>query len=173
MEQLKLVRPSSIHKSEYESMMDEWERYGGRLNPGALRRYSSKRQKNVSYEEWLGWIEEDRQAGQDLYFLMKGNRILGGISIRFMKTARDVGTDGHSGYGIRPSERRRGYASVMLALALPLMKEYGINPVVISCDKDNIGSAKTIMKNGGRLMEEVVEADTGNVVQIYHIDLRE
>jgi len=90
-----------------------------------------------------------------------------------MKTAKDIGTDGHSGYGIRPSERRKGYASAMLALALPFVKEYGINPVVISCDKDNIGSAKTVLKNGGQLMEEVVETDTGKVVQIYHIELRE
>ena len=56
-------------------------------------------------------------------------------------------------------------------MALPIMKDYGINPVVITCDKENIGSAKTIMKNGGKLMEEVTEPDTGEVVQIYHIDL--
>ena len=82
MEELRLVRPSEEHKLQYEAMMDEWETFGGRLNPGALRRYSYKRQKNVSFEEWLAWIEEDRQAGQDLYFLIDGDRLIGGISIR-------------------------------------------------------------------------------------------
>ena len=43
MKQLKLVRPSIEHKQQYESMLEEWEAFGGRLNPGALRRYSNKR----------------------------------------------------------------------------------------------------------------------------------
>ena len=171
MEELRLVRPSEEHKLQYEAMMDEWETIGGRLNPGALRRYSYKRQKNVSFEEWLAWIEEDRQAGQDLYFLIDGDRLIGGISIRFKRTLQNVGTDGHSGYGIRPSERRKGYASAMLSLALPIMKEYGIDPVVITCAKENVGSAKTIIKNGGKLMEEVIDPDNGELVQIYHIKL--
>lgn len=166
MEELRLVRPSLEHKKQYEEMMDEWEAFGGRLNPGALRRYSCMEQKNVSYEKWLAWVEEDRDTVQDLYFLMRGNHILGAISIRY-KCAE---VDGHSGYGIRPSERRKGYAVKMLSLALPIMKEYGINPVVISCAKDNVGSAKTIRKNGGRFIREAID-DDGEVVQIYHIEV--
>lgn len=41
-----LVRPMPEHKLLYEAMMDEWEAFGGRINPGALRRYSKTRQKN-------------------------------------------------------------------------------------------------------------------------------
>ena len=171
MEEFKLERPSQEHKLQYESMMDEWESFGGRLNPGALKRFSNKQQKNVSYEEWLKWMEDDRKAGQDLYFFLKGNRIIGGISIRFKRNLQNVGIDGHSGYGIRPSERKKGYASTMLSMALPIMKEYGINPVVITCAKENVGSAKTIIKNGGKFMEEVNDPDTREMMQIYHIDL--
>ena len=40
---IKLVEPSIEYKTQYENMMDEWETYGGRLNPGALRRFSQKR----------------------------------------------------------------------------------------------------------------------------------
>lgn len=40
MDILRLIRASLEHKQQYESMMDEWEEFGGRLNPGALRRYS-------------------------------------------------------------------------------------------------------------------------------------
>ena len=169
MEQLRLVRPSEEHKMQYEAMMDEWESYGGRINPGALRRTNKVNPKAVTYEKWLKWKEEDREAGQDLFFFMREDYILGAISIRFKKNAQNVGIDGHSGYGIRPSERQKGYATAMLAMALPIMKEYGINPVVISCDKENIGSAKTILNNGGRLVEEVVEPGTDEIVQIYHI----
>ena len=154
MEGLRLERPTPGHKARYEAMMEEWEGYGGRLNPGAIRRYSPKRQQNVSYEEWLGWVEDGLKAGQDLYFLMEGEALLGAISIRYRKKAQDTGTDGNSGYGIRPSMRRRGYAAKMLALALPLMREYGLNPVCITCDKDNIASAKTILHNGGKLHQQ-------------------
>lgn len=163
MEELRLVRPSLEHKKQYEEMMDEWEAFGGRLNPGALRRYSRVEQKNVTYEKWLEWVEEDRKTVQDLFFLMKDNNILGAVSIRYK--CADV--DGHSGFGIRPSERKKGYATKMLALALPVMRDYGINPVVISCAKDNLGSAKTIQNNGGKFIREVVE--DGEIVHLYHI----
>lgn len=167
MEELRLIRPSSEHKQQYEAMMDEWEAFGGRLNPGALRRYSHARQEKVRYEKWLEWMEEDRRTVQDLFFLMKGSYILGAISIRYK--CADV--DGHSGFGIRPSERRKGYATRMLSMALPIMRDYGINPVIISCARDNIGSAKTIQNNGGRLIREA--DDDGEVVEIYHIAQQE
>lgn len=166
MQEFKLMRPSLEHKPLYEAMMDEWEAFGGRINPGALRRYSKVQQKNVTYEEWLEWMTEDRETIQDLYFLMNNHIILGAISIRY----KCAGIDGHSGFGIRPSERNKGYASQMLSLALPIMKSHGINPAVISCDKDNIGSAKTILNNGGKFIEEVTEEDTGNIIQVYHLN---
>ena len=67
MEELRLVRPSIGHKRQYQEMMDEWESFGGRLNPGALRRYSHRQQKNVTYEEWLEWIprEKDLSVGSE------------------------------------------------------------------------------------------------------------
>lgn len=164
MDILRLIRPSLEHKQQYEAMMDEWEEFGGRLNPGALRRYSHTRQKKVEYEEWLEWIEEDRKAGQELFFLTKGSHVLGAISIRHK--CADI--DGHSGFGIRPSERNKGYATRMLSLALPIMRDYGINPVIISCARDNIGSAKTIQNNGGKFVREA--DDDGEIIQIYHIN---
>ena len=94
-------------------------------------------------------------------------KILGAISIR--PNAKNGNLDGYSGYGIRPSERKKGFAKQMLEMALPIMKSDGINPVVITCDKNNVGSAKTIIHNGGILTEEVIEKETGNVVQLYHI----
>ena len=171
MEQLKLVRPSIEYKQQYESMMEEWESFGGRLNPGALRRYSNKRQANVSYEEWLKWIEEDRNYGQDLYFLVDDNYVIGAISIRFKRTLETAGIDGHVGFGIRPSKRNKGYATTMLQMAFPILKEYKINTVVISCAKDNIGSLKVIINNGGKLIEEVIDPDNGELMQIYHLKI--
>ncbi len=171
MEEFLLLRPEVIHETQYEDMMVEWEEYGGRLNPGALRRFSNSQQRKVTYAEWLKWIEGDQKAGQCLYFFTNSSMILGAISIRSKKYAKSIGKDGHSGFGIRPSERNKGYATKMLSMVLPIIKSYGINPVVITCDKDNLGSAKTIMNNGGYLVRERVGEMTGNIIQVYHIDI--
>lgn len=164
MEQLCLTRPAPEHRAQYEEMMDEWEHFGGRLNPGALRRYSRARGRTVSYEEWLSWIAEDRASSQDLFFLLSGDALLGAVSIRY----RCDPVDGHAGFGIRPSRRRQGYGSKLLRLALPVLRDYGIDPAVVSCDRENIASARVIQSAGGVFVQEVPDGD--KIVQIYHID---
>ena len=144
--------------------MDEWERFGGRLNPGALRRYSRAQGRTVSYEEWLAWIAEDRASVQDLYFLMSGDALLGAVSIRY----RCDPVDGHIGFGIRPSRRGQGYGSKLLRLALPVLRDYGINPAVASCGRENTASARVIQSAGGIFVQEVPDED--ETVRIYHID---
>jgi predicted acetyltransferase len=56
---------------------------------------------------------------------------------------------GHIGYDIRPSARRRGHATAMLAEALPVAAKLGIDRVLVTCDDDNVGSRKVIEANGG------------------------
>ena len=63
---------------------------------------------------------------------------------------------GHIGDGVRPSERRKGVATKMIGLALQECKRLGINKVLMVCDKDNVGSSKSILNNGGVLENEVV-----------------
>lgn len=70
--------------------------------------------------------------------------------------------------GIRPSEREKGIGTQMLALAIEKSKKLGINRILICCDKDNIASARTIIKNGGVLENEVI--DEGVLVQRYWIE---
>ena len=77
---------------------------------------------------------------------------------------------GHIGDGIRPSERRKGYATEMVRLALLECKKLGIRRVLMTCEKDNIGSAKSIIRNGGVLENEFINSD-GEIEQRYWIDL--
>ena len=76
---------------------------------------------------------------------------------------------GHIGDGVRPSERRKGYATKMINLALKECNKLKIKRVLLVCDKNNIGSAKSIISNGGILENEVVNAD--KIIQRYWIDL--
>jgi predicted acetyltransferase len=169
------------YEKEYEEMMEECEKYGGRLHPGALRNYSNIQKKKVTFEEWLKWIEEDRNeqtysfgtVPQDLYFLInKDERVLGAITIRHFLNERLKKNGGHFGIGIRPSERLRGYASKMIELGILIAKkDYGIKEILYTCDRDNIGSAKAIINNGGIFLDEIIE-ENGNIIQRYSLKLK-
>jgi predicted acetyltransferase len=76
---------------------------------------------------------------------------------------------GHIGYGIRPSERRKGYATQILSLALEKTKVLGINKVLVVCDTNNIGSRKTIISNGGVPDKDYIEQD-GNIISRFWIE---
>ena len=78
---------------------------------------------------------------------------------------------GHIGYSVCPSERRKGYATQMLALALPKCRELGIEKVLISCVQGNEGSRGTILNNGGVYESTVWEPEHGVWLERYWIDL--
>jgi predicted acetyltransferase len=122
---LKLELPNASHKQEYLNMMKEWIAYGGRLNPAALIN------NGASYEKWLQWMIDDQNeltcpngsVPQALYFLVDtSNHILGAITLRNYLNQDLLLDGGNIGYGIRPSERNKGYATKMLSLALKKCK---------------------------------------------------
>jgi len=129
-----------------------------------------------SYEKWLEKITwNQNEATPDwvtgsVYFAVVDGKIIGTIAVRHYLNDSLMKSGGHIGYGIRPSERRKGYGTKMLALALEKCREFGIEKALVTCDKVNIASAKTAMRNGGVLENEIIE-DDGNIVQRYWITL--
>jgi predicted acetyltransferase len=97
------------------------------------------------------------------------NIFVGAVNIRHYLNESLLFDGGHIGDGIRPSERRKGYATAMIQLALDECKKMGITKVLMVCDKDNIGSAKSIIKNGGILENEIYS--DGVLQQRYWINL--
>ena len=77
---------------------------------------------------------------------------------------------GNIGYSIRKSERRKGYAKAMLSLGLAECRNLGLEKVLITCDKENISSAKTILACGGVLENEIAEGC--RITQRYWIALQ-
>ncbi len=112
-----------------------------------------------------GWVPDTT-----LFCLDKDRNILiGAVNIRHYLNDALLKTGGHIGDGVRPSERRKGYATAMIALALDECKKLGIDKVLICCNKENIGSAKSIINNGG-ILENEIEVD-GHIEQRYWIKL--
>jgi len=174
---MELIFPAIEHKQAALEYRREW--LDIEPGEGINGSWGLQRQEYENYEKWLNDIELLR-AGQSnnpnvnvpatTYFAFFDDIIVGNIQIRHYLNDYLLKTYGHIGYSVRPSERRKGYAAKMLALALDKCRELGIEKVLVSCGKDNVGSAKTILKNGGVPENEFTEAD-GNIVQQYWIAL--
>lgn len=152
MSSLKLVRLSKEYKRQLFDMMEEWLAVEQDFSPYAIRKNDYR--DFDTYMEQLEIKETKDGFSKDfVFFCLDEARdiFVGAVNIRHALTENLCHTGGHIGDGIRPSERRKGYATQMIGLALEECKKLGINKVLMTCDKDNIGSAKSIINNGGVL----------------------
>jgi predicted acetyltransferase len=107
-----------------------------------------------------------------LYLCFDNNKLIGLLSIRYDLPENLIKKYGDIGYGVRPSERNKGYATTMLQYGLSVCKEKGMDNVLLGCYKDNLASAATIKKNGGVLVDENDNYNEGRISQYYSINLR-
>jgi predicted acetyltransferase len=128
-----------------------------------LSRYGRRWADPAVFEEYVGWLraqaqeESPRPSGfvpcTTLWWVSE-DEYLARIAIRHRLTPRLRDYGGHIGYDVRPSARRHGHATAMLAAALPVANALGIDPVLITCDEDNVGSRKVIEASGGTLEDQ-------------------
>jgi acetyltransferase len=100
----------------------------------------------------------------------KDNYIVGMIDIRHYLNEYLTQVGGHIGYGVRKTERNKGYAKQMLKLALEKCKELKIKKVLITCDEDNIASEKVILSANAKL--EDIRNVNGENKKRFWIDLQ-
>lgn len=110
-----------------------------------------------SYDSFLEQLEKNKHqelirpeySPQTTFGVFDDNKLVGGFNLRHIIKGDLINHGGNIGYLIRPSERKKGYGTIMLGLALEKAREIGVEKVLISCREDNVGSAKVIENNGG------------------------
>jgi predicted acetyltransferase len=83
-------------------------------------------------------------------WMADGDEFLGSIALRHSidnPLLAEVG--GHIGYSVRPSARRRGHATDALRQVVALAGQMGLDRVLVTCDLDNVASARTIESGRG------------------------
>ena len=169
----KLVEPTLEMEKEYNNYISEWEKSGEEIVPYASRRSIGEYGKLITCwkDQTTSKSYEEGLVPASLYFLIDENmRIYGALHIRHELNDYLLNYGGHIGYGIRPCERKNGYATKMLSLSLSIVKGLGIKKALVTCDKNNIASAKTIIDNNGMLENEVIESE--RVTQRYWIKIK-
>ncbi len=168
---LKLVKPTLALQPAYLSFYEEWKASAEDMIPWVIGKDPSNFEAMIetllNQEKGIG-LPEGYVPDSTFWLVNEEYRILGVVNIRHELSEYLLNAGGHIGYGIRPAERRKGYATQLLKLALEKTKELGIERVLVVCDAINTGSEKTIRNNGGVEDTDFVE-DNGNVIKRYWI----
>ena len=181
MEKFYFEIPSLERKNEIIEYLDEFVKYGSDINgSGSL----DKIYDGYTFEEALDRclkMEDEEYAKsvgrcQGRTFLLireNDNKIVGTINVRWNLNEAMLRFGGHIGYGIRPTERRKGYNKINLYLGMLEAKKVGLEKVMLDCDVNNLGSDKTLKALGGKLERTEVDPSDGILTNVYWFNVDE
>jgi predicted acetyltransferase len=171
---IRLVKPSLELKSEYMDMLQDF---------ASAEEIREHQDLQLSLEDFQAYVRNCKkwEKGIDLpdkwvpsssfWLIRSDNLILGVSSLRHKLNKRLRVFGGNIGYKIRPGQRQKGYGTKILELTLTKAKTFGLKRVLLTCDDDNIASAKIIEKNGGVLHDKCDRGETHKLTRRYWIDL--
>lgn len=168
---LELVKAETVHKYDVLSYKAAFVENGESI-PG-----SSDLLFADSYETWLEMLDE--YASKDTcpsyrvpaiqFLAYDDGALIGTLDIRLELDEYLLKYGGHIGYSVLKSQRGKGYATTMLALGLQKCKEMNFEKVLLTTNKDNFASVKTIRNNGGVFENELLDGE--ETIQRYWLPL--
>jgi predicted acetyltransferase len=172
LQNVELVHPGTQFRDSYRSLIAEFIDAGDPLVPFTLAF------EHADFDAFLAKLN-DCAAGVGIpagfaahstyWFVRDRTEVVGVSNIRHSLTAALRREGGNIGYGIRPSARRQGLGIAILHHSLLRAADLGLTRVLVSCGRQNVGSAKAIVRNGGALESEEYLATRGEVIQRYWI----
>lgn len=175
---LRFVFPTAAYETAAREYIEEFIQYGSEINgTGGLDDYL----QNSTYEAWLGKIHAQLDIANIpegkvpciTYFAVREEdlRIVGMVNIRLGMNRFLLTEAGQIGYSVRPTERRKRYGTEILRMALKVLRSVGYSETVLTCSKENPGSAGVIRNCGGILETEVFSKTFQETLQRYRIIL--
>ena len=167
---VRLIKLTKEYYSQLAEMIEEW-RADQEANHTNHSPWAIFKNDYHDFDRYLADMEQGL-VPNSVFFLLDEDRniLLGAVNIRHTLNDYLLQYGGHIGDGIRPTERRKGYATELVRLALIECRKIGIDRVLMVCEKSNVASAKSIVKNGGILENEITD-DHGVINQRYWIHL--
>ena len=178
MEQFYLELPSKNRKDQILDYINEIIIYNSETNGlGALSKiidgYSFEEALeiclNMQYKKYAKKLGKS-QVKTFLLIRKNDDKIIGCINIRWNLTDYMKKYSGNIGYGIRPTERNKGYNKINLYLGLLEAKKLNLNKVMLVCETNNLPSSKTIEALGGILERKEIDPNDGVLTSYYWID---
>lgn len=175
---IKLVSPCERYARQVMDYRTEFLRRGDSLDGCAGLEDCASFAEWARFEERLRAKFGDGYVPSELFLAVReaDDRLVGMIDYRHPLTDFLLRFGGNIGYSVRPSERRKGYASEMLRQVLDVCRACGETRVLVTCDSDNEASRKAILNNGGVLENEIAPPaglGRGGLIQRYWIPLGE
>jgi predicted acetyltransferase len=108
---------------------------------------------------------EPGRSAETTYWLIKDDQcIVGTARIRKVLNPDLLQEGGNIGYGVPPSQRRKGFGTELLRQTVEKARELGLTRVLVTCDKANEPSRKIIERNGGILDSEGISEESGEPI---------
>lgn len=176
MTDLKLVRPSQEYAEQVMQFREAMLENGDSLDGCACLEDTADFSEWISFEKRLKKKYGEGYVPSEVLLAVRcaDGKVVGIIDYRHPLSPFLLKYGGNIGYSVHPAERRKGYARRMLELILKICREFGEKRVLLTCNKDNLASQKTIIANNGVLENEIID-DVGmsscGIIQRYWIDL--
>jgi tagatose 1,6-diphosphate aldolase len=83
------------------------------------------------------------------------HEVLGNLRLSIGSTPHIERYAGHIGYGVLQEHRGHHYAARAVRLLIPLANQFGIDPLWVTCDPENLASQRTLELAGAEFVEIV------------------